>query len=480
MKQQMTTVVVWAIALLSSLSLMAQESAYTIRVKIDNYDNDTCILGYHMGKKIYVQDTLTTRNSKGEFVFKGDKPLEGGMYLILIKPNNIYFDFLVANEEDQKNISLTTKLEGEDLNKNLKVKNSPPNDLFYTYLKFLNDRRAEDVALGKQLEAEKDEAKKKKIQEKRAGIEGKVRNYQLELIKNNPKSLLANLIAAAMPPKVPEGLSREQGFYYYKAHFWDNFDWSDERLIRTNAFKNKLENWTENLTFKVPDSTIVAVDYVLQKLKKGGNKKMFRYGAAELLNKYAQTKVICMDAVYVFIGEKYYCNGDDSVDWVDSAQLAKICENVQAIKPLQCGLYAPNIRLKKMDGTPVNLYDVKAKFVALYFWDPDCGNCGKTTDKLVPVYKEYKDKGFEIFGICSKAWKEIDKCKNKIADKKMDFINVSDKAYPLAVVKKRYDLKVNPYLILLDKDKKILWKRLDPNQIKEILEREFNDNPPEK
>ncbi|MGH1339816.1 MAG: DUF5106 domain-containing protein [Aureispira sp.] len=480
MKQQITTLIVGALALLSSVSLMAQDDAYTIRVTIDNYENDTCILGYHMGKQIYVQDTLTERNAQGEFVFKGDKPLDGGMYLILTKPNNIYFDFLIASDEDQKDMVFRTKLEGKDLNKHLKAKNSPPNALFYAYLEYLNDRRAEEGRLVKELEAEKDEAKKKKIQEKRVAIEAKVRNYQLNLTKEHPTSLAAKLILAATPPKVPEGLSREQGFYYYRARFWDNFDWADERLIRTNAFKNKLENWTENLTVKVPDSMIVAVDYVLSNLKKAGNKKMFRYGAAELLNKYAKTKVICMDAVYVFIGEKYYCNGGSSVDWVDSAQLEKICANVQTLKPLQCGLYAPNIRLKKMDGTPIDLYDVKAEFVALYFWDPDCGNCSKTTDKLVPVYNEYKDKGFEVFGICSKTWKEIDKCKKKIADKKMDFINVSDDAYPLAVVKKKYDIKVNPYLMLLDKDKKILWKRLDPNQVKDILERELNDAAPQK
>ena len=91
---------------------------------------------------------------------------------------------------------------------------------------------------------------------------------------------------------------------------------------------------------------------------------MFEYAAAELLNKYAQTKVICMDAVYVFLGEKYYCSGD--ADWVDSLQLIKICENVTALKPLRCGLTAPNIALKKLDGTPVQLHSVKAKFVALY------------------------------------------------------------------------------------------------------------------
>lgn len=73
-----------------------------------------------------------------------------------------------------------------------------------------------------------------------------------------------------------------------------------------------------------------------------------------------------------------------------------------------------------------------------------------------PVYNKYKDKGFEVFGVCSKSWKEIDKCKKKVEDKAMDFINTSDEPYPLAVVKKMYDVKVNPFLILLDADKNYL------------------------
>jgi peroxiredoxin len=121
----------------------------------------------------------------------------------------------------------------------------------------------------------------------------------------------------------------------------------------------------------------------------------------------------------------------------------------------------------------MNLYELKAPFTAVYFWDPTCGNCSKTSKKLVPVYEKYKKYGFEVFGICSKTWKELDQCKKKIKDQKMEFINTSEEAYPLAVAKKMYDIKVNPYIMLLDADKKIMWKRIDPKQVDEILAREY-------
>ena len=164
--------------------------------------------------------------------------------------------------------------------------------------------------------------------------------------------------------------------------------------------KQKLHFYLDKLIIPTPDSVIAAVDWLIQESIRSKNQKMFRYFAAELLNKYATSKIICMDAVYVFIGEKYYCTG--RADWVDSVQLEKICANVREIKPTCCGTYAPNITLKKLDGTPVQLYELNNRFTAIYFWDPSCGNCSKTSTKLVPVYHKYKKYGFEVFGICSK------------------------------------------------------------------------------
>ena len=78
----------------------AIQAQYNIQVKIDNYENDTLILGYRLGKKTYVRDT-TLRNKKGHFVLSGSESMNGGVYLVLIKPQNTYFEFLVPDEEDQ-------------------------------------------------------------------------------------------------------------------------------------------------------------------------------------------------------------------------------------------------------------------------------------------------------------------------------------------------------------------------------------------
>ncbi|BDS12284.1 TlpA family protein disulfide reductase [Aureispira anguillae] len=464
--------IVW-ILMLTTKMLLAKDG-YNIRVKIDGYENDTCILAYHMGDKKYINETVTSKNADNEFVFEGEESLEGGLYLVLIKDNNNYFEFLIPNEEDQKELVLSTKLdESRDLSKHLEIEGSKENQVYLDYLKYNAKIQKEKSKLQQKLKEEKQEKRKHKWEANIVALDQKLKKYQLDIIDQNPDYLASKLIAEGMAKAVPETVKKDKmaWFYWTKKHFWDQFDFSDERLIRTPLFKYKMEIYTEKLTIQHPDSVIVAVDWIVQQTLKSKNKKMYRYAAAELLNKYAKSKIICMDAVYVFLGEKYYCSGE--ADWVDSAQLIKICENVNTAKPLQCGLYAPNVYLKKMDGTPISLYDVKAKYTAIYFWNPNCGSCSKTSDQLIPVYHKYKDRGFEVFGVCSKSWKELDECKKKIKEKGMDFINTSDNAYPLAVAKKRYDLKANPYIVLLDEDKKIIYKRIDPAQLDEILARKL-------
>jgi peroxiredoxin len=471
-----------------SLGLQAQikpstptkNGGYHIRVKLDNYDNDTLILGYRLGSKTYVKDTCIGKNKNGEWVFKKDETLEGGLYIILLKPDNIYFEFLVPDEKDQQNLSLYTKPEGKDLIKNLKIQGSKDNTLFLDYLAFINSQRQKAEDLNNKITEAESKQETEKVAEYRKKLENinkEVLEYQNNLVRNHPKSLSASLLSASQMPEVPKEIQdqgQEAAYRYYKAHYFDGFNWSDPRLIRTPIMEEKIETYLEKLVFQIPDSVIQGVEDIMHMVEKGGDKEVYKYVTAHLLNKYAASKVICMDAVYVHIGRKYYC-GARKPEWVEAEQLQKICENVAELEPVLCGRPAPPIQLRDIaTGNPVSLYSTKADYTIVYFWDPTCGNCTKASEAMVPIYKKFKDKNVLFLGICSKTWNEVDQCKEKIKDKQLEWINLSDESYPLAIVKKYYDIKMNPYIYLLDKDKKIMFKRLDPQQVEEILDRELN------
>ncbi len=470
-------IVAGILACMFCLDVSAQ---YKITVSIDGYQNDTCILGYQVGGTTYVSNAVYERNQKGAFVFEGETTLLGGLYSVLIKPDNKYFQFIISSDEAQKDLILKTKITDNaavELTANLKVENSKDNEVFMAFKSFLGQMRQKSQSLGRRrssAEAQNDTALIRQLSAKFLALDQEVASYQDQLLLDYPDLLSPKIINGSRPPVVPDTIKdRAAVFNYYKAHFWDNFDWSDARLIRTPILKQKMDTYLEKLTMQTLDSVAAACVYMIDQSLKYKSKEMFQYVAVQLLNQYAKQEVICMDGVYVTIAQKYYCSG--LAYWLDSAKTASICADAQRMAPLRCGKNAPEARLKNInDSSYVSLYSIRKPFVAVYFWDPTCGNCSKMSKKLVPVYNKWKDKGFEIYGVCSKPWKEVEMCRKKVEDASIEWLNTTDDPYPLAWVKKYYDLRSNPYLYLLNEDKEIIYKRLSADQLDGILEREFN------
>jgi thiol-disulfide isomerase/thioredoxin len=72
-----------------------------------------------------------------------------------------------------------------------------------------------------------------------------------------------------------------------------------------------------------------------------------------------------------------------------AAQLAK----VQIIgRPL-------DLQFEGIDGSPVDLADLRGKVVLLDFWASWCPDCVRETPTVRSVYQKYKDKGFAVIGI---------------------------------------------------------------------------------
>lgn len=463
--------------LLMSSAAFAQ---HKITVKIDGYTMDTCILAYQVGQTTYIAKQLFEKNKAGEFVFEGEEALMGGLYSVLIKPRNEFFQFIISSKEEQKNLKLTTKIKdnpARDLTENLKIQNSPDNDVFTEYKNFLGKMRSKSETYIAQLNTAKENNDIEAVEKANKllqGLDGEVMAFQDDLIKKYPKFLSPKIIKGSRQVDVPKELTtQEEVFAYYKKHFWDDYDWTDERLIRTPLFRDKMETYIERLTVQQVDSVSASCIYIIDKALEYKNKDVFQFAAVELLNKYAQQEIICMDGVYVSIAQKYYCSG--LAYWLDSTEMVNICSDAAKMAPLRCGEMAPEARLKNIkDSSYVSLYSIKKPFVAVYFWDPACGSCSKTSEKIVPIYDKYKDRGFEIYGVCSMDWKNVDACRNKVKEQEITWINTSDEPYPLAWVKKSYDLRSNPFIYLLDENKHIIWKRITPEQLDDILERELD------
>lgn len=452
-----------------SVTLMAQ-AGYQIKVEAKNYNHDTLYLGFYYGDKQYLKDTAVL--NKGKFVFEADKTLDPGMYLILLQPDNSFVQLNINRGKQQ----LDVKFDAKDPVNSIVVKGDRDNQAFYEYIRYLNAQRPEADALRKQMEnTELSPEEKSVLEGKLIAINEKVKSFQEKMMKEYKGTLTAALISSFQEMTIPqfEGDEREvqvQKYRYFMDHYFDGIDFSDERMIRTSFFFTKVNDYVQKHTVQIPDSLIQAVDHVLGLCR--NNEEAFKFFLVHFVNVYAKSNIIGMDAVYVHIVDAYYAKG--AAPWVDEEQLNKMVENAESLRPILIGEIAPNIKMEKRDGTKISLYDVDSSFTILFFWAPDCGHCQKSMPDIIEFYNKYKPKGVEIFAVCTKVTDKVPDCWKMVDEKGMDiWINVVD-PYLLSKFSTIYSIKSTPQIFILDKDKKILLKRLASDQLDSVMEELLN------
>lgn len=457
-------------AFLISLSFIStafsQKSEYNVRFVVNGLKDSSVYLANYYGDKQYIQDTLKA-DSKGNVLLKGKKEWPGGIYLLVL-PGKKYFEFIFTEKE------FVLETDTADFVKHMKIKNSPENSVFYEYLRFMGEKQKEAEPLRKVFTRLKDIPEKKDsfavVKEKLGNIDKEVKNYMKNVAETKSNMLLAKILKASPEPEVPEAPILPNGrpdstfgYRYYKAHYLDNVDFSDDRLLRTPILHNKIDTYIKKLTVQIPDSINAAADYLVAKAR--ANKEVFKYTVHYITNTYETSPIMGMDAVFVHMAEKYY--NKENAYWVDDTQLYKIQTRARTLKPLLLGKKAPNLVMKDSAGVYHGLHDVKAKYTILIFWDPDCGHCQKSMPKLIDLYKKYKQKGVEVFAVCTEV--EMDKWRKYIRENKLNWINVADPEFKTNF-RAFYDINSTPQIYLLNEKKEIKAKKIDVEQLGDFID----------
>ena len=146
----MKKIIFLGLLLAFSIAVFAN-GGYSIKIKLNGYTEKQLFLGYHFGDKQYLRDTAEV-NAQGFFVFEGAEPLPGGVYLVVMPPDNQYFQILIS--ENEQNFTITAN--PKEPVKGTKIEGSPDNKLLYEYLNYLTDKRPLADTMRAQLERLKD------------------------------------------------------------------------------------------------------------------------------------------------------------------------------------------------------------------------------------------------------------------------------------------------------------------------------------
>jgi thiol-disulfide isomerase/thioredoxin len=456
--------------LLSLFTLFSwAQDGFEIQVSIDGYTEAQLYLAYYLGDKQYIQDTVD-RADDGTYTFSGEEALPGGIYLVVMAPDNNFFQLLV--DEKNQRFKVATKI-GEQQLAATKFVNSPDNTRFYKYLQFLADQRTKGNELQEKIEATTNESKKEALQKELESLGDEVLAYQKKLIAEHPNSMPAAIIKANIPADIPDfpGVAEadlnESKWRWMQKHYFDNINLGDSRMLRTPFLFQQVDHYIQKLQVQHPDTLSKAIDYVLEQMKPAED--VFKYYLIHFLNSYAGSKFVGMDAVYVHLVDNYYAK--NLAPWTDEEQLEKIIENADRLRPLLIGRTAPELIMERQDGSKIALSEVESPYTVLYFWRYDCGHCKKSTPVMKEFYDNFKDRGVTIFAACAKLRDEIPECWDYIDENEIgEWIHVVD-PYNRSRYMQIYDLKSTPQIYILDADKKIISKRLGAEQLEEFFNR---------
>ena len=445
------------------ISLLYGQKGYDIQVKVKGFEESEAYLAYYFGEKQYIKDTVSSE--AGSFRFKGEERLDAGIYLVVLPPTNNYFEIIV--DKDQ---SFSVETDTANLVEHMKIKGSEENELFYEDMLFLGSQRKKAEELNAKMSAlGEGDQEVAKIKQELNKIDNSVKDKRKAFMEKYPDMLYAKVLNSMKDPVVPEELKKDKqaAFYYYRDNYFNTLDFSDDRLLRTPVMYNRVNTYLENLTVKHPDSIKRSVDVVLNKAK--ANADVLQFFTVNTLNKYAKSKIMGMDAVYVHIVEQVYMQ--DEAWWADSTQIAQLTERALALSPTILGRTAPNFRIQDEYGRWTDLHNSPGKYTVLYFWSYDCGHCQKETPKLAEIWKNYKDKDVSLFTVSINGDVEI--WKEKIKEYKIEgAINTQDHARRSGF-DGLYDIRSTPRVFVLDQEKTIIAKQISVEQVSEVLDHEL-------
>ena len=464
-----------------TFSAAAQTPAYEIKANIKPFKQGYLFLAHHYGKKQYLVDSARI-DEQGNAVFTGTEKLMGGVYMIAYPEKNGWIECMIDREQ-----TFTVAADTSDPMGSIRFTGSPANNLFVEYQRKSFELGSAMNRLQQQLAQAAPDAQaslRNELQAKSAELTA----YRDGIMQQHPEHLLSAIFHVLKEPTIPPASQHPGGKYdslyayqYYRAHYWDNISLTDERLIRTPVFQQRLERYFGEILPQHPDSLILAASETIDAART--NPEMFKYLLATLTDKYVNPQYMGQDAVFVHLFEKYYIPGQAD-SWMNEKYKKFIFDRGYSLMANVIGKKAANFDFVDSLGRKSNLYAQNAPYTVLCFWDPTCGHCQEEVPRLDTLFQQkWKKQGVAMIGMMTDGgvdkWKEFIRTKNLkgwVHVYQTDAMKDADVKASRPTFRQLYDVYQTPMLYLLDKEKRIVAKRLNYSQVDELLQLKIKAN----
>ena len=216
------------------------------------------------------------------------------------------------------------------------------------------------------------------------------------------------------------------------AHFWDGIEDFDGPTDENPILAAQIDFYFEKIVAPLPDSITLEISRLIEKTE--NNTDLRDFILWHLLERYRYPEYMSQDQVFVWLYDQYFSQLE--IKDLNETNLALIQEKAERLRQLALFNVAPDIKL----GDSIDLQSIENNFTVLFFYDHDCDLCQQEMQDLDSVVAQHP---------------EITKL---AIDMNTDDVQ-ADVLYDL------YDIETTPLIYVLDRDKRIIAKKIRARQI---------------
>ena len=220
------------------------------------------------------------------------------------------------------------------------------------------------------------------------------------------------------------------------AHFWDGIEAFDGPTDDNPVLASQLDFYFDKMVVPLPDSITLEINRLIDRTN--DNTDLRDFILWHLLEKYRTPEYMGQDQVFVWLYDEYFSQLE--IKDLHETNLAMIQEKAERLRRLALFNTAPNFSINDS----IDLQSVESEYTVLFFFDHNCDVCHQEMRDLDSVCKQHPET--KVIAID---------------------MNTSDER--VGILYDLYDIETTPLVYVLDRDKRIIAKKIQAKQIPLIL-----------
>jgi hypothetical protein len=225
-----------------------------------------------------------------------------------------------------------------------------------------------------------------------------------------------------------------------KPHFWDGIEAFDGPTDDNPVLASQLDFYFDKMVAPLPDSITSEITRLIDRTSENTDLRDFILW--HLLEKYRSPEYMGQDQVFVWLYDEYFSQLE--IKDLHETNLAMIQEKAERLRRLALFNVAPDFRI----GDSVNMHSVESEYIVLFFFDSSCDVCLQDQKELDSVCASHPEITVLAIDLNSK-----DAYVNALYD--------------------LYDIESKPLIYVLDRDKRIIAKKIRARQIEVVIANRF-------